>query len=414
MECGLWGFFKRIAVDSGENFSPDSAASIQGTKQHTVAEVALRIILVDGGASPDIAKYVRQALKTTRVKLTAPDAIENIEIAVRAAFELIPDTMRTELEFKVPLSHEPESFGTLDIAGVRSYDYTGVEYVDHVLVADYKFGEMPVSPDCHQLKIYAANFCEFLLDAGYSIVGSTRVQLAIIQPKIHREAVVREFEYAQLFRYRSHVEHVVEKQVSLHDMRGAGSLSVCDWCDFRDRCHHRPTLVSGLLQDIGKKKEGGMLADAKIEEIVKSRSAFKKVIDECTALVVDNVDRFPNWTRAKVANAEKWSPLMEEEDIQKTLEKKGAKDLFTLSQPKRVRDSNPDLATTIDRYVMERGEHVRLYEGAPKKRAPEKEPVSRPKTNKKTTKPVKTKTAKKKTAKKKAAKKKVARKKSKK
>ena len=140
----------------------------------------------------------------------------------------------------------------------------------------------------------------------------------------------------------------------------------------RDHCPH-------ALSDINL---GSEMPNHVIEEIVKSRSAFKKVIEECVAKVVADEKTFPNWTRVDVSNARKWSPLVDVKKIAAQLLKAGAEEIYTLLTPAQVKNQNEGIEKIVDKLTLEQGHHVRLYPGAPKG-APKDEPITRPKAKKK-------------------------------
>lgn len=366
MECSLYYYFKKATTP--KDWDRPSDAAHRGSLQHTVSEVALPLCLK--GKSVGLA--VRLAIRKTKIRLK-PEEVINVGIAMRAVLELIPEGMDIEVEVDVPLSHEPGSFGKVDVAGYCE---------DYVLVVDYKFGLGAVSPNAAQLKIYAGNLLDYLRDAqGIEFTPKSRVKLSIIQPALHREAVVRVYTAGDLTKFQHYVEGVVDAQVDGHDRRGAGSLSTCEWCPARAACFHRVNLVHSMLTDLTKESP---LADPIIEEIVRSRGAFKKTIEECVKTVIDDAKRFPNWTRARVNNARKWESLAK--GILAKLKKAGGLELTEIRSPKQILDKNPNLEKLIHSFTSDQGYHVRLYSGAPKAGANKVAPTKRPKAAKKSAK----------------------------
>ncbi len=365
MDCSLYYHFKKATPP--KDWDRPSDAAHRGNLQHTVSEVALPLCL-EGKAVEAAVKF---AIKKTKTKLT-PEEKSNVCIAMRSVLELIPEGMDIEVEVAAPLSHEPGSYGKIDVAGYCE---------DFVLVADYKFGLGPVSPNAAQLKIYASNLLVYLRTQGVSFNPESRVKLAIVQPAIHEDAIVRVFSAGDLIKFQSYVEGVVDAQVDGHDRRGAGSLSTCEWCPAREGCFHRVNLVNSMLTDLTKDTP---LADPIIEEIVRSRGAFKKTIEECVRLVIDDAKRFPNWTRAKVSNGRKWSSLVV--GILAKLKKAGGKELTDIRSPAQILDANPKLEKLIHGFSSDQGYHVRLKLGAPRSGTTKKEPSKRPRATKKSAK----------------------------
>lgn len=362
MECNLWVHFKMEAERTGKPWDRESEASRRGTLCHEVAEVALQAVLANEGMSTREAIENLDGLKLTE------EEIDLVETAVDAALELIRSTFdgdaTIETEVAIPLSHEPESEGHVD---VQAHDES------QTLTIDYKFGEGAVSPNSHQLRIYGANTIEPDWDPDSIIT------LAVVQPRLHSEALVRRFTVGGLTAYRHHVEHVVEAQRARTDLRGASSLSTCDWCPAKEYCAHHRDLKRNMFSKLKAKlgTDPAKLDADFVEDVVRARGPIKKLLEELVAEVVANEARFPNWTRTQVANARKWSPLLTEEKIAKQLIAKGAKGVYGLRSPAQVRDLNKKLAKVVETLSIDQGHHVRLYEGAPKS-ARQIEPPKRP------------------------------------
>ena len=386
LDCSLHYHYKKEALGKGAVWDSGGEAAKRGTIQHTVAEKAMNSI--QNGL--DVETAVDRAIRTLRFKLTEEER-ENVTLSMHMVLDLTTDTMDVQTEVSVDLSYEPGSTGTVDLLG----DWDGQHYM---LVADYKYGQTPVSPNSSQLKIYGASAINRdELDPDFE------VKLAVIQPKLHSEALVRSYTVQELVEFGHYVDGVVDAQVNGHDRRGAGSLKTCEWCPAKKYCYHRPTLVRSMLSDLTMDSE---IPNHVVEHIVLSRSAMKKVIDECTAKVAGDPKTFPNWRRAEVANGPKWSPLFDSSVIEQKLVKSGAGNVYNLATPLQVKDRNQEskkVQSLVDKLSIDQGHHIRLYPGAPNG-APKEEPAKRPGASVPEAK--KKKASKKKSAPKKAAKKK--------
>jgi hypothetical protein len=357
LECNLWVHHKMAAEAAGEEYDKSGPAAVRGTMCHDAAEVLMNAFLDNPEAG---------VLDLGDTGLTAEE-LKNVSTAVESAMDLITsngDGWQVWVEVPLILSHEPESDGYVDVLAYRP---------GMILVDDHKFGEMAVSPNAAQLRVYGANAIDFLERQGEIIDNSDTVLLAVTQPKLHVEALVRRYTAGELRRFQHYVEVVVENQRSRDDRRGAASLSTCEWCPFKQRCEHHSSLKRSMFNKMKKEVKN----DGEIEEIVRARGALKKIIDEAVELVVSEEERFPNWTRARVANARKWSPLVGDEGIGKQLLDAGAVEVYGLRSPAQIRDKNKKLAKLVETLSLDQGHHVRLYEGAPKS-VPVVEPPKRP------------------------------------
>lgn len=353
MNCGLWVHRKMEAEAEGKEWDRGSEAADRGTLCHEAAENVIWDARADTDLGTALAVHDKLTDEERALVGVAIEAVGELLNAYGGGYEW---QLFTEISFR--LSHEPESEAHVDVVASRP----GV-----LIVADYKFGEGAVSPNAHQLKIYAANALDWPVSLTASEIEDTEVVLAVIQPRLHSEAIVRRIPASELVAYRHHVEHVVASQLSKSDMRGASSISVCEWCPAkRLGCAHHEDLKRQMFVKLQKVQKPGEEKTEFIEEVVRSRTALTNIIKEMTALVVDNESRFPDWTRAHVANPRKWSPLLTEEKIGKQLIAKGAEDVYGLRSPAQVRDRNKSLAAVVEKLSVDQGHHVRLYEGAPK------------------------------------------------
>lgn len=357
LECGLWYQWKKEAEAKGEVYDKPGEAAKRGTMMHEQAEVLLLNILDQGEEAID-------DWRSSMNELTKEEK-DWVVTAVEAVMELV-DIRETEVETEVaiPLSHEPESDGHVDVLAYQE---------GCLFVIDYKFGEMQVAPSSPQLKIYGANALVLLRQNLGSIDPDMDVVLAVVQPRIHREALVRRYKARDLLKFQAHVEHVVHAQLEGAEKRGAGSLSVCEWCPWIDRCWHRKALLGGMIKTLRKVE----LSNEEIEDIVRARSALKKTIEKYTKVVAEDEDRFPNWTRVHVSNGRVWNPALDVSKVATQLIDAGAEEVYALRSPAQIRDSNRKLKPLVEKLSIDSGFHVRLYEGAPVG-APKDEPPKRP------------------------------------
>lgn len=372
MECNLWVHHKLAAEASGKAWDRDSEAARRGTLCHEVAELVLNHLYDHGDFT--IEEAVDIATMEGGIALTEEEK-KLVETAVEAATDLIAASQQGfEIEVKtevpIPLSHEPESDGHVDVLAYRP---------GCVLVIDYKFGEGAVSPNSFQLRTYGANALDVLVGEGHAEAESDEVILAVVQPRLHSEALVRRYTAGELRKFQGHVEHVVEAQRARTDLRGASSLSTCDWCPAKEYCDHHKTLKRNMFSKMKAKlgTDPAKLDADFVEDVVRARGAITKLLKEMVDEVVANEARFPNWTRTQVANARKWSPLLTEEQVASQLIAKGAEGVYGLRSPAQVRDLNKKLAKVVETLSIDQGHHVRLYEGAPKS-ARTIEPPKRP------------------------------------
>ena len=405
MDCDLWYHLKVECERKGIDYDNENEAAQIGTMQHEVDEQAFEWQRA-GKFESNVRRCVDAACKALAknhferygLKLTDEHRAE-CAIAVQAALDLVTPDHNVALEVPIPLSHEPESNGPADLLAYREEEVAPGQFllVD-VVLADYKHGRIKHSPSGHQLKVYGSNSLAVFEDLGLKLQPDTRVRLAIIQPKHYTEAIVRSFTVKELTSFQAVVEHTVERQKG-GSRRGANSLSTCEWCDFAKLgiCHHKETLVGGLLNGVKTTPTEDMATEL-IEEIVASRSVLEATIKECVRRVIDDPKRFPNWTRKTVSNGQGWSPLVDADQIGHKLEEVGAPDWYVPKTPKQIIDAYAgeenaeEVQAVVEAYSEEAGTHVRLYQGAPDG-SKKKDPPARP--NKSTKRGAKKKAAKK-------------------
>lgn len=365
--CDLWGEYKSAAEAAGEDYGSDSAASRRGTGMHTIMEIASDIHFSESASVDDAFDRAWEArashVPADLLAEIGEDDREQGLVAFRAMMDLLTPEMldNVEVELKVPLPYEPESVGHIDLAAWSP---------KALLIADFKFGQVAVSPNASQLRIYAAAALALLRANEQPFDIDMEVRIAIVQPALHVEALVRVYTVSEILSFIAHVNEVVAHQERGVGLRGSGSLSSCDWCPWVDRCGHRAGLVKSMMADVATPAP---LSDKLIEEIARSASAFKRVVDDCVTMIKQDEERFPNWTRVNVRNARKWVATHSKQEIIDHLLDMGVKDPYTLATPKTLLDANPALAAKIDSFIADETSHIRLYPGAPKG-APKTEP----------------------------------------
>jgi len=306
---------------------------------------------------------------------------EQLAIAFDAALNLAARYGRGQvlLEQKVPLSHEPESVGYVDLGVVLTDQRT-------LIVCDYKFGRTEVQPLSLQNKIYAANLLR-LLEAkkGWTF---DRVILGIVQPQLYREAIVSEISAGELEVFRHEVERVVGEQLQ-GVYQPASDLDTCTWCPWETDCAARVELVRKIMVPVEKATDSrktskvSVLSDEEIETIRRNKAAIEKVLEDCNAIVRDHPERFPNWTRQEVPNARSWNPQLGVDEIVAALVMAGATvdAIKVLATPAKVRDACPQAAPKVEELTVDGGSHIRMRYGAPRndEPAPPKRPAARKK-----------------------------------
>ncbi len=348
LECGHWYHHKIAAEAAKEDYNPDSDASVRGHRLHDIAEGAMRYVL---GQTPDwstalVENAVGLVIETLELDDQVPaEDFEQVVTALCAVLQLI-DTLteqaggdiRVLLEKRVRLSHEPDSYGTVDVAIVGP---------DFLVVLDYKFGAVEVEADANQFWVYASNLAR-------TIPRKKRVVLGVVQPRIREDVLTFETSWDDLVEFRGHVNHTVSRQRA-GSAYAPSDISTCNYCPFRDRCVGYTQLVTSATDTLFN-----IVNDGQIEWVVANRTAITEGVEILAGVVKDQVDRFPNWSRKTVDNPAKWNPAVEPGEIAHQLRLKGVVEPYTLKTPALLRDEYPDSAGVIDKFVLERGTHVRL------------------------------------------------------
>lgn len=337
LECDYWHGFKTKAYREGLPWDTTSAAAEAGTRKHKELEEALQAAFEDRPTAP----------------LDLP-----VELALRGVMELLsryPDaSVATELA--IPLPHEPDSDGYIDVA---FWD------ADILGIVDAKFGKMEVDPSSPQLKGYAyALLCRLAELHGMDKLPQT-VLLGIAQPEIRSGVLTIEYPTSEIIEFGREVQRTVERQLAGKNLKGPESLDTCAWCPAKIRCGYRTSMMAGMLEDFGKHTPVNSAALFEepdlVERIVRSRQEIKEIIDECVAIVVANPDTFPDWKRTQVGNARKFDlELREPDEIAKLLEKAGVEWPWQLATPAQLKKEHPELGDAIDELTIDQGVHVRL------------------------------------------------------
>lgn len=349
LHCGHWYHHKIAAEAKGENWNPDSDASRRGHLLHDIAEQAMRDVLGDTEADSWSVKLVEDAVEAAIDRLGVNESVtaldfEDLVKALCAVLQVIETIshdgeVTVKLEQEVPLSHEPESVGTVDVQIISPRIYC---------VLDYKFGKGEVPEDADQFFVYASN-------AAVGLEPRREVWLGVVQPQLREEALIHETTWDELTEFRGHVNHTVRKQKA-GAVYAPAELSTCDWCPFKGRCVGYVSLVSGAAETLFN-----ITNDAQIEWVVANRTAITQGVETLADVVKQNPERFPNWSRKEVENAAKWNPGVEMGEIAHQLRIKGVAEPYTLRPPGEILKEYPDLAGTVKQFVLDRGSHVRLF-----------------------------------------------------
>lgn len=337
LECDYWYGFKNKAYQNGTPWDTTSAAAEAGTRKHHELEAALQAAF-EGEPTAPLDPAVLSAVNGILDLLSRyPDANVATELAI-------------------PLPHEPDSDGYLDVA-FWDANIAGV--------VDAKFGKMEVDPSSPQLKGYAyALLCRLAELNGMDKLPQT-VLLGIAQPEIRSGVITIEYGAGEIIEFGREVQRTVDRQLADKNLQGPDSLNTCAWCPAKVRCGIRTSMMAGMLDDFAKHTPANSAALFEepdlVERIVRSRQEIKEIIDECVAIVVANPDTFPDWKRTQVGNPRKFDlELREVDEIAKLLEKAGVEWPWQLATPAQLRQKHPELADAIDELTIDQGVHVRL------------------------------------------------------
>jgi len=345
LNCGVYTREKLAAEAAGKEWNQPNIHSIRGSALHDVIEGVLREHFA-GEIDVDrcIDKHVGIAEGEHDYEVTDDDR-EQVTVALIASINLVErygTGVSYLLEQKVPLSHEPESNGYVDLGAI-------VRSQDVLIVNDHKFGRGEVPPDSYQNKMYAANL--LLLLEQKMKWRPKRVILSITQPALYRDAVVHETTPEELEIFRLSVEVEVELQKA-GKYSGAKDLDTCTYCPFEEGCKEREDLIRGVMVPVNKALKDQGLTNVEVEHIARNGTAISKIVSECKTKVVNDPAMFPDWYRNSVANARKWSTILDEHDIAHQLRLLDCKDIYNLKSPKQIKDLYPKAEEKIDDFRL--------------------------------------------------------------
>lgn len=337
LACDHWYGFKTKAYREGTAWDTTSAAAADGTRKHVLLEETITQYFATG-EFPHVEEPVRMAAAGIMALL---DRYPGAELG---------------LELAIPLPHEPDSDGYIDVAF----------WTEELLgIVDAKFGKMEVDPSSPQLKGYAyAMLCKLAEIGGVENLPK-RVLLGIAQPEIRQGVLCIEYSAEDIIAFGREVDDAVTRQLAGKNLHGPESLDTCAWCPAKLRCGFRTSMMAGMLEDFAKHTPPDSAALFEepdlVERIVRSRKEINEIIDECVAIVVANPDTFPDWKRSQVGNARKFDfELREPEELAKLLEKAGVEWPWQLATPAQLKSKHPELAEAIDELTVDQGFHVRL------------------------------------------------------
>ena len=358
MSCDLWYGFKRAAWRDGVPFDTAGEAAARGTRLHAELEKVLEGALAGARDPAELAGFDPEVLKCADMILAVLDRYQPLNVA---------------LEVEVPLPHEPDSDGHIDVLAWN--ETTLIEI-------DAKFGQIEVDPLSTQNRgyVYAA-LCRLAEKVGRENLPK-EIILGIAQPALRGEVMLETQTLDEIIAFGREVQATVERQLAGKGLQGATDLATCSYCPAKKRCGHRTSLMGGLLAEIERLPVESLrtaaLADEPdlVERIVRSRKEIGEVIDECVAIVVGDPERFPDWKRTRVSNARKFDlEIRSEDEIVAQLEQAGVDWPWVLASPAQLKKSYPEQELAVDLLTIDMGEHVRLTPlGGVAKRARKQKP----------------------------------------
>lgn len=360
LNCDHWFGFKSKAIREGKPWDTGSAAADRGHKLHEELE-SLLVNTVDGGCTVD------------ELESGPPHYGPEAYVAARGILQILkqfPDA-NVGLEIAVPLPHEPDSDGYVDVA---FWDETIVG------VIDAKFGQVKVEPDSEQNMGYAYSLLCKLSERMPKL--PERCFLGIMQPAHAHEVLGIFVPTDEVIAFGRRANEKVERQLAGKDLEHPTDLSTCGYCPAARVCGYRVSLMAGMLSALNAGNtstpdQAALLENPDlVEQIVRSRSEIERMVKECVEIVVGNPDMFPDWRRTRVANARKFDlEVRDEAEIVKLLEKVGVDWPWALATPAALKKSYPALAEAIEELTVDMGEHVRLSPlGASARRAKQDRP----------------------------------------
>lgn len=379
MECDHWYQHKARQIAAGEYVDSESDASRRGTALHDLLELAIGLWLQE---DPDFDQALADAFdfESIRLEWSDTEADENwdqLKIAFQAVRKLLDPMPEAQvaLELAVPLSHEPESVGYVDLAIVDGHD---------VFIVDHKFGQVEVDPGSYQNRGYALNAIRFLRQKGIEIPDGARVHLGINQPRHSKEIrFAPPTSEKELWRFETAVLERVKRQKSGKGLQAPASLETCQWCDFGRICSAKRVLVSGMLSTVeelaaAKAETGGHLSEsgadpAMAEQLVRQKSMINEILKEATEWVQQDEETFPHWRRTQVNNPRVWDMRIRDlNEIVRELRSVGVQNPMKLMSPSEVEKTfdSPAVKDLVGELSLSEGFHVRLKYQPPAAAAP--------------------------------------------
>lgn len=362
LNCDHWYGFKSKAAREGKSWDTGGAAADRGHKLHEELESIL-LNTVDGGVTVD------------ELKAGPPHYGPEAYVAAQAIMDVLKayPAANVGLEIAVPLPHEPESDGYVDVA-----------FWDELTlgVIDAKFGQVRVEPDSEQNMGYAYSLlCE--LSKRMEKLPE-QIFLGIAQPAHSDDVLYVIVPTDEVIAFGRRANEKVERQIAGKDLEHPSDLSTCGYCPAARVCGYRVSIMAGMMSALNTGGATATAPDASallenpdlVEQIVRSRSEIERMVKECVEIVVGNPDMFPDWRRTRVANARKFDlEVRDEAEIVKLLEKVGVDWPWALATPAALKKGYPEFAEAIEALTVDMGEHVRLSPlGAVARRAKQDRP----------------------------------------
>lgn len=380
MECDHWYQHKSRQIAAGEYVDSESDASRRGTALHDLLEIAVGLWLHE---DPSLDDMIMRAFEVRAVQLGWSDAEsdenwDQLKIAFQAVRKLLDQMPEAQvaLELAVPLSHEPESVGYVDLAIVDGHD---------VFIVDHKFGQVEVDPGSYQNRGYALNAIRFLREKGIEIPDGARVHLGINQPRhAHEIRFAPPTNEKELWRFETAVLERVKRQKSGKGLQAPASLETCQWCDFGRICSAKRVLVSGMLSTVEELADrmgatgGRHLSEsgadpALAEQLVRQKSIINEILKEATEWVQQDEATFPHWRRTQVNNPRVWDMRIRDlNEIVRELRSVGVQNPMKLMSPSEVEKTfdSPAVKEMVGELSLSEGFHVRLKYQPPAAAAP--------------------------------------------
>jgi hypothetical protein len=211
---------------------PDNAgiAAAQGTLCHTICE----LILTDQSAD---AYSVGSTHTVDGFEIEVTDELwALIEWALEKA-RSYDDALEVRYEYRVDLERTlgvPHQKGTADIVAI---------YPEYVVVSDFKFGYLDVSPERNEQEmLYMAGVVD-----GLDLWHLDRFCVSIIQPRSHSFKEYW-FDRAELLAFVEKAREAV-KNACMRDAVRTPDPDTCEWCPIRGSCKARAKQVGEFMME---------------------------------------------------------------------------------------------------------------------------------------------------------------------